>query len=414
MKKILIVLLIFIHFIFSFKVAYAQKNDLSKQISDIGLEKHKNDVDIDNSNIFCRDIHNQLAQVRMEKYGKYNNAAAIFNLDCDQKSWGGTNCKFRKDTLENWRSRLETKYKQLLNDSENHKISLDYLMRKSIEIDSKLNSLKKEQKFEGTGSLLVVDSRSLTTKYSHDDAVTVLKKLQSQKKVFSKEMEKIQGWKEGMQKNLFEFEKIQDQAQADFLHDVLMHIPASEAFENLANIGYLSPEDAKIIGTGYDALKDAVSITEGMSSNDDTKKAEAILLAHKNIRKAMMYSAVEKLSPKAKQWLDNMGKVFDAAAQTMISSQNLSHTLPELGKLVVKCGVTLYPPADIIVAADIVGEKIGTRYSIQPAINSLQEALTQNFKAQKYLQQKLDKIEYDINAEQLTIEKYEDVHPKGN
>ncbi|HXB02163.1 MAG TPA: hypothetical protein VNV15_05025 [Opitutaceae bacterium] len=71
-----------------------------------------------------------------------------------------------------------------------------------------------------------------------------------------------------------------------------------------------------------------------------------------------------------------------------------------------------YPPADILVAADTVGEKYGRQIVVKKAVEQLGNALNSNFDAQKFLKQKLDKTDKDLSEVKFTITKYGLAHPE--
>jgi hypothetical protein len=65
------------------------------------------------------------------------------------------------------------------------------------------------------------------------------------------------------------------------------------------------------------------------------------------------------------------------------------------------------------IAIEGAGEKVTTQIIVQQPLNSLNEAMSGNFNAQRYLQAKLDPINHNISLMQEKIDNYRAVHPQS-
>ena len=260
------------------------------------------------------------------------------------------------------------------------------------------------------------DSRTLITSDDYHDALNKEPDLLKRQQRWQDELAKLKGWQQGLESDRSEFDKIQREAQIDALHDVLLKIPASETFEKFSDWGYLTKDQAGTLAAGYDALKGLVNGAEGLSAENSQEQLEKILEARKDFHDTMTDQVMMKLketNPAAFKWYDGIGKAFDAAQEGIVFAQQSNHSPEAWGQFAVKVGVAIVPVANYFVIADTVIEKGGTQYVVQAPLNSLNEALSKNFDAQRYIQQKLDPVNRDLAGVQETIKNYQAVHPQS-
>jgi hypothetical protein len=260
------------------------------------------------------------------------------------------------------------------------------------------------------------DSRTLITSDDYQDAVKKEQDLLKRQQRWQDELAKLKGWQEGLESDRSEFDKIQREAQIDALHDVLMKIPAGETFEAFADLKLLTTDQAGALAAGYDALKGLVSVGEGIDAENSHEQFEKILEAQKSFRDSMMDPAMMKLketNPKAFEWYSNVGKTLDVAKETAVFLEKSNYSPEACGKFIVNVGTAVAPIANFVVIADTVGEKKLTQHIVQAPLNSLNEALSKNFDAQRYIQQKLDPVNRDLAGVQETITNYKAVHPQS-
>src|ERR1700731_424704 len=166
--------------------------------------------------------------------------------------------------------------------------------------------------------------------------VTALKSL---KKDLEDELGKVRGWKGGLEKDQAEFEKIRSEAQRDFANDVVMHIPASEAFDTLSKRKYLTPATANSLKQALHAVQGLIAgregvAIEGSSNKDDTERLSKITEAEKQLRAAIRDHAADNLiKQEAKDWLANMDKFLDVVIQTASFGQQKDHSWSAVGQL---------------------------------------------------------------------------------
>jgi hypothetical protein len=260
------------------------------------------------------------------------------------------------------------------------------------------------------------DSRSLITRDDYQDALNKEPDLLKRQQRWQSELDKLKGWQHGLESNRSEFDKIQREAQIDALHDVLLKIPASETFEAFANLKYITTDQAGALAAGYDALKGLVNTPEGLSAENSQEQLEKILEARKNFHDTMTDQVMMKLketNPAAFKWYDGIGKAFDAAQEGIVFAQQSNHSPEAWGQFAVKVGTAIVPVANYVVIADTLGEKKLTQHIVQAPIDSLNEALSKNFDAQRFIQQKLDPVNRDLAGVQETIKNYEAIHPQS-
>jgi hypothetical protein len=260
------------------------------------------------------------------------------------------------------------------------------------------------------------DSRTLITSDDYQDALKKEQDLLTRQQRWQNELAKLKGWQQGLQADRSEFDKIRREAQIDGLHDVLMKIPASETFEAFADLKLLTGDQAGALAAGFDALKGLVSSAEGIGGENSGEQLEKILEAQKSFRDSMTDQAMMTLketNPKAFAWYGNVGKTLDAAREMIVFAQQNNHSGESWGKFAVKLGTAAVPLANYVVIADTVGEKKLTQHIVQAPLDSLNEALSKNFDAQRYIGQKLDPVNRDLAGVQETIRNYEAVHPKS-
>ncbi len=261
-----------------------------------------------------------------------------------------------------------------------------------------------------------IDSRTLITSDDYQDALKKEQDLLKRQQRWQGELDKLKGWQQGLESDRSEFDKIQREAQIDALHDVLLKIPASETFEGFAKLGYLTTDQAGTLTAGYDALKGLVNGAEGLSAENSQEQLEKILEARKDFHDTMTDQVMAKLketNPAAFKWYDGIGKAFDAAQEGIVFAQQSNHSPEAWGQFAVKVGTAIVPVANYVVIVDTLGEKKLTQHIVQAPLNSLNEALSKNFDAQRYIQQKLDPVNRDLAGVQETITNYEAIHPKN-
>ncbi|HXC01517.1 MAG TPA: hypothetical protein VNU49_02620 [Opitutaceae bacterium] len=261
-----------------------------------------------------------------------------------------------------------------------------------------------------------IDSRALITSDDYQDALKKEQDLLKRQQRWQDELAKLKGWQQGLESDRSEFDKIQREAQIDALHDVLLKIPAGETFEKFSDWGYLTKDQAGTLTAGYDALKGLVNGAEGLSAENNQEQLEKILEARKDFHDTMTDQVMMKLketNPAAFKWYDGIGKAFDAAQEGIVFAQQSNHSPEAWGQFAVKVGVAIVPVANYVIIADTVIEKGATQHIVQAPLNSLNEALSKNFDAQRYLQQKLDPVNRDLAGVQETITNYEAIHPKN-
>ena len=262
----------------------------------------------------------------------------------------------------------------------------------------------------------VFDSRKLITADEYNDALQKQKELLVQQQRWQKELAKLRRWQQGLQSDADEFAKIQSAAQIDYLHDVLMNLPAGETFEELAGLKYLTREQAGALTAGFDALKGLVSGAEGISGENHAEQLDNILGAQKNLRDAMLdqtMAGLKESNPQAWQYLDSYGKTLDAAKEMLVYSQQADYSDKAKIKTAVKLAAVAVPFVNYGVILETAGEKKLTQHIVQAPLDSLNNAMSQNFNAQRYLGAKLDSVNYALAGVQETIQNYRAVHPQS-
>gem|GEM_PF-4043043 len=260
------------------------------------------------------------------------------------------------------------------------------------------------------------DSRTLVTKNDYQDALKNETELKKRQQIYQNELAKLKNWQQGLQADTDVFTKIQNDAQIDCLHDVLMNIPASETFEKMADAKFLTSDQAGTLAAGYDALKAFVSSAEGVGAGNTPEQLEKILNAQKSFRDSLTEQAMMTLkesNPKAFEWYGNVGKTLDAAKEMIVFSQQQNNSAEAWGKFGVKLGTAVVPLANYIVIADTLGEKALTQHIVQSPIDSLNEAMSKNFDAQRYFDGKLKAVNDSLSGVQETISKWRAVHSQN-
>jgi tetratricopeptide (TPR) repeat protein len=255
---------------------------------------------------------------------------------------------------------------------------------------------------------------------SYEEAKRNVVTLQSRQDRLEQELHKVESWQHGLRKDRAEFEKIREQAQRDFVSDVVLHIPVSETFERLLKAKYITSETATRLKEAFHAAQGLLAGAQGVtiesrSKEQDKEQLAKIVEAEKELRAAMTDRAAEKLITKeGKEWLKRMNTFLDVAVQAAKYAHERDGSWEPVGRFVVNAGTALYPPADLLVAGDVVLEKDYQRHLANQAIDALQEALSENFKAEDYLHKKIRETKGELAAANATVMNYESERERGN
>ena len=266
------------------------------------------------------------------------------------------------------------------------------------------------------GANPVVGAGAFVTNDDYQDALKKEQDLLKQQQLWQNKLAELKRWQQGLQTDTNEFAKIQEEAQIDYLHDMLMKIPAGETFEGFADLGIISKDDAAAMASGYDALKGLVSGAEGLDTSDSQEKLKKILEAQQSFRDSMTDQAMAKLkeaNPKAFAWYENAGKTLEAGKELLVFAQQEDHSGEAWAKLGAQLVMVAVPLANYGVIVETIGEKKYTQSLVQEPLDSLNVAMHGNFSAQRYLSGKLDPVNYALANVQNTIAKYQAAHPQS-
>jgi hypothetical protein len=265
------------------------------------------------------------------------------------------------------------------------------------------------------------DPRSLITKDDYNDALKAEQLLLTRQQGLQDQIAKLKAWQQGLQTDTDEFAKIKQEAQIDYLNDVLLKLPVGDILGQFVKGSYLTYQQASALQAGFDALKGLVNIEGGIDAESSQEKLDKITDAQSNIRAALLDQAMATLknssSPddqKSFEYLENVGKTFDVAIDMIKFSQQGDHSLTAWATFGVKMTADIVPVAKYGTSIYAVGEKVAVQYVVQEPLNSLNEAMSSNFNAQRYLQTKLDPINASVSALQEKVDNYRAVHPQSD
>jgi hypothetical protein len=264
----------------------------------------------------------------------------------------------------------------------------------------------------------VVDPRTLITADDYQDALRAQQPLLKQQQGLQAELAKLQAWQQGLQADTNEFAKIQQEAQIDYMNDVLLKLPVGDILDGFVGSAALTSDEAAKIKTGFDALKGLINLDGGIETDDSGEKFDKIMEANKSFKEAMMDQTMAKLKSssseddqKSYEYLENAGKIFDVAIDMIRFSQQKDQSGTAWAKFGVQLFADVVPVANTGIAIESLGEKKLTQAIVQAPLDSLNQAMSGNFNAQRYLQSKLDPIDAKLSALQETIDNYRAVHP---
>jgi hypothetical protein len=258
----------------------------------------------------------------------------------------------------------------------------------------------------------VVDPRRFVTASEYDYAKQWRTDLLRRRALIEGQLEKLHAIGDSLRRDSREFEKLREQAQIDCLEDVLMKIPAGACFEGLAARNLINKEQAKVLADGFNTLKLLVETQQAISAKGDEEKFQKVLSTRNELRELLMGSAVEKLDPKARLWLQTLEGVFDAAAQSVGPDDGTPrpHIAETVGKALVAVGEAVFPPAALVEITGTVAEKSLRQHYLKAPLAALDGAMSKNFDARRVYTARLEAVDYQLSAVQDTIGRYEAVH----
>ncbi|UCE46538.1 MAG: hypothetical protein JSW47_13050 [Phycisphaerales bacterium] len=284
-----------------------------------------------------------------------------------------------------------------------------------------------QRKFESGSLAPTVHPGFFVCRRSYDLAVSERERLYKLQKMLENELEKVRAGRVNVLKYQEEFEVIRADAARGALSDLLTVIPVTEVLEKMSKTqkykNLVTPDVLHNAEVAYEGLKTLVSQHYALSARDDPEFLKSNLESLSSARKALIALPFSKLPNNDEvKLLKGADKAMDVYSKTILfileqedrkgGAASLSETVGSWAELGAELAAVFSPHVRVGSALERLAERPIKLKIINEAQVSLSNALSKNYEADMYLQQKQKRIE-DFNIElNRLIEAYCSLHPE--
>ncbi len=251
----------------------------------------------------------------------------------------------------------------------------------------------------------VVNPGMFVTRAQAKSASKNLERLQRLRDNLTAKLAEVQKWENGLRRDDKEFEAMRLEAQHDLAWEFVDHLPVAEGLEGLKGYPPLKGVNIDKVKAAYEAVKGLLETERGISAKDDREKIEKIVSGNRELRNAMIDAA--GLDEKSKALLGAVSKIISMGAQTaIVASANNMSTRDKL-----KTVMTFVTIAEPLWGLSVLGEDLAERgvqyHEAGLALDSLHEAQSSNWNAQRFLKEKINRLNDEAKEERFIIDKYQ-------
>ena len=243
------------------------------------------------------------------------------------------------------------------------------------------------------------------TEAEYKSAQNNLARLQKQRDGLTRQLAKAKEWAAGLRKDDNEFEQMRQEARKDLAWEFLDHLPVSEGLDVLARNPALKNVNVEQIKTAYEAVKGLLETGRGISAKDDREKIENVLAGNRALQAAGVRMLA--LDDKSRKLYDAASKIVTYGATLAANAGTSDGSNRDNLKAVMTLVEILQPLAGAGVLLEGGIERGGQWYYAGKALNSLREAESNDWNAQRYLTQKIEQLNIQVEEINLTVKKHD-------
>lgn len=202
------------------------------------------------------------------------------------------------------------------------------------------------------------------------------------------ELDKIQKWGSGLNRDEREFEQMRIEAQTDLAWEFIDHVPVAEALDALKAKQVLKAIDLDKIKIAFEATRSVLETGRGLSEKQQEEAGHEIVDGNRALHDALIDMA--GLSEEDKRLLDAASKIISYGAQATISASAEKMSDREKLQTVMMLVEILEPWWGLGVLAEHGFERGTEGYAANKALESLHEAQSANWNAKRYWTDKLE------------------------
>ena len=274
-----------------------------------------------------------------------------------------------------------------------------------------------------------VDPRRYVTDAMYHRAVQERDRMLALEGKLSDKQIELKGWRKDTLEYQAEFEAIRRDAVEGAVWDVLKVVPVGEIASKMSKTAkykdLITPEMATAIQSAIHAMQ--ALDAQGASARADKKSKEAIkaMDSMNHAYKMLAQMPLDHLPEDdlGRKWLDGLGKSFDVAIkvgkftwETVDEYQqkgklDMMKTIGDGAQVSAEIAGVFFPPLAIGLAGKSLAERYATTHIIRGAMDDLSTSLSMNYHAERYLSDKIDRLQEFRTEEERTINSYESLDP---
>lgn len=253
-----------------------------------------------------------------------------------------------------------------------------------------------------------INPGALITEAEYKSARKRLEHLQALQKRLEKKLAEVRDWGAGLGRDEREFQTMRAEAEQDLSWQFIDHAPVLEGLDELKGSAALKGVDIEKIEIAYETAKGLAETTRGISAKEGKEKAERIETGNRELRNAMM--GLARLNEKDKALLTAVSRIMDYGAKAALAAGTSGMSDRDKLKTIMSLVEALEPWWGLAVLGENLAERGGQYWEAGKALDSLHEAQSSNWNAERYLRAKLDRVKADSENVRLTMTKYEMAH----
>lgn len=243
------------------------------------------------------------------------------------------------------------------------------------------------------------------TEAEYKSAQANLARLQKQRDGLTEQLAKAKEWAAGLRRDDNEFEEMRQEARKDLAWELLDHLPVSEGLDALKGNPALKKLNMDPINAAYEAVKGLLETGRGISAKGDREKVENILAGNRALQAARIDTLA--LDDKSRKLFDAVSKIVTYGATLAANAGTSDGSNRDNLKTVMTLVEILEPWAGAGVLLEGGIERGGQWYYAGKALNSLREAESRQWNAQRYLAQKIEQLNVQVEEVNLTVKKHD-------
>jgi hypothetical protein len=268
------------------------------------------------------------------------------------------------------------------------------------ETESPCNRGDSSQPASGT-----VSPAMFVTEAQCESAFSDLVRLQKQRDNLTAKIAQLQQWSTGLRTDEKEFEQMRSEAQEDLGWEFIDHVPVAQGLDALKGNPALNGLNVDKVKAAYGAVKGLLETGRGISAKDEREQEQKIIDGNRELRNAMIETAA--LNEQSKALLVAVSKVITYGATIAVAANADKMSDRDKLKTVMSLVEALQPLWGLGVLGENIAERGVQHHEAGVALDSLHEAQSSNWNAQRYLTEKLNRVNDEAKEEQVLVDKYQ-------